>query len=157
MFSQIQQSPQAIFTSFKLEKGKTTNNQTSSNQISSTNDGIDDQQNFLNTKIKIIQPTEACTSQSNCVYSNVLHFHCEFDEDCNFTTNNTERLERHIATHLTANETENDNFEYVERNKDCKYATCVDNMVSFRLFMAIRFGFRFHFRFSIQKLDFFHR
>lgn len=116
-----------------MEKGQKPqiNNQTSSNQISSTNDTIDEQQNFLNTRIKIIQPTEACTNQTNCIYSNVLHFHCEFDEDCNFTTNNTERLERHIATHLSAGETENDSYEYVEGNKDCKYATCVDNMVSF--------------------------
>lgn len=69
--------------------------------------------------------------QLNCIYTNQLHFHCDFDDDCNFSTNDSETLERHFSTHLEpTNETENDNFEYVERNKDCKYPGCVDNLIS---------------------------
>ncbi|XP_063704983.1 uncharacterized protein LOC134834292 [Culicoides brevitarsis] len=121
VYNNSQMPPQAIFTSFKLEKhdqapSKIPHNNNNNEQSSS---GFKFPNNSLSSsldKVRIYQPTEKCLD-SGCIYDQCLHFHCAYPR-CHFVANYSNSMEHHLDEfHDQIKILEN--YEFFDSNYDC--------------------------------------
>lgn len=133
VYNNSQLPPQAIFTSFKLEKSdaKTSNGQHNLNN----NNGPEPSVTLMKAsqgpsldRVRIVQPADKCPDPS-CIYDQMLHFHCNFTRACHFMTNYSSSMEAHLED-LHGNIKILDGFMYFDRNYDCRYPGCGHNKVS---------------------------
>jgi len=132
---QTHHPPQAIFTSFKLEKndqnGKAAAAQSQSNHSQSKKrekrePSPAEPSDFV-SRIEIVQSTERCADKS-CVFHKLLHYHCNLSKHCHFSTNQLTLMDHHLNEfHVKVDIQEN--YDYFDRNYDCKLQGCCYNKV----------------------------
>lgn len=130
---QTQQSPQAIFTSFKLERNDQKSNstqQSSSQQIAKVKNEHKTSK-FVHCKIRVFQPSNPCSDDS-CVYKKIIHYHCNLANACHYSTNHLYQIEQHINEFHQKIEIL-ENFEYFDRNFSCKKTDCCHNKVRLKI------------------------
>lgn len=131
---QTHQPPQAIFTSFKLERNEQKNSSASSSTTAPTvkakiekREPSPESSNSFVSKIEIVQPSERCSDPS-CVFKRLLHYHCNFSKFCHFSTNQIALMDQHLNDFHVKMEIQ-ENFDYYDRNFDCKLNGCCYNKV----------------------------
>lgn len=123
--------PQAIFTSFKLEKNENqqkflaSNNNNHHMEVSVFKSTSNNQ---LLDRVKIVQASEKCLEPS-CLYDSMLHFHCSYTKACHFMTNYSSSMESHLEE-FHENVKILERFVYFDRNFDCKFTACEYNKVT---------------------------
>lgn len=146
---QIQHSPQAIFTSFKLEKsargGRTAVRKTpidTAAQAAAAAAAAYQATNHEATasatlgsanKFHFFQPMEKC-GDPVCRYDQLFHFHCDYSKRCHFSTNYATAMDRHVLEFHDAVDILTD-FEYFDQNYDCRLYSCPHNMVRISRFL----------------------
>lgn len=130
LFEQIQQSPQAIFTSFKLEK----NEQSSLHLASQSKPTISEHQTAIASpsekSFRFFHRMERCEAAFQCSYDKMLHFHCTVSERCHFATNYPNVMDSHVNEFHSNGTTVPDGFEYYDVNFDCQLYRCSCRKVS---------------------------
>lgn len=128
VYNNSQLPPQAIFTSFKLEKSEGKVNGNNNNNVPEPTVTLIKANPPAFDKVRIVQPSEKC-SDSSCIYDQMLHFHCNFSKSCHFMTNYSNSMELHLED-LHSNIKILDGFSYYDRNYDCRYSSCVHNKIN---------------------------
>lgn len=140
-FSQTQHPPQAIFTSFKLERNDQNGQKnqppaaSSSTHMTQSNQKVKVEKrepspvnaNSYVSKIRIVQAADRCPDPS-CVYKKLLHYHCNFSKFCHFSTNQLALMDHHLNDFHAKMEIQ-ENYDYFDRNYDCKLSVCCYNKV----------------------------
>jgi len=91
------------------------------------------------SKIEIIQSNEKCLDAS-CVFQKLLHYHCNFSKYCHFSTNHLSQMDHHLNDFHAKMEIL-ENYEYFDRNYDCKLAGCCYNKVNYLISFISSFSF----------------
>lgn len=116
MVFQTQHPPQAIFTSFKLEKNDQKYNscgQHSASNVATKTKNENNSARFSFCKIRVYQPLSLCPDES-CVYKRIVHYHCNISKACYYSTNHLSQIDMHINDfHKTIEILEG--FEYFDR------------------------------------------
>uniref|UniRef100_A0A336K409 CSON011287 protein n=1 Tax=Culicoides sonorensis TaxID=179676 RepID=A0A336K409_CULSO len=128
--------PQAIFTSFKLEKHEQLNTKVSlNNNTDSSNYDTNVPSNSQTIsspleKVNIFQPNEKCMD-SGCSFEQCLHFHCTFSSRCHFVTNYSSTMENHLEVFHQQTKIL-DNYEYFDSKYNCgkQPFECPNNKIS---------------------------
>ena len=81
----------------------------------------------LMNKVQICQSTDRC-GDGSCVYRRLLHYHCGFSKFCHFSTNQLAVMNLHLNDFHTTVLIQ-DNYDYFDRNFDCKLQGCSFNKV----------------------------
>lgn len=140
-FPQTHHPPQAIFTSFKLERNDHNGKNHSAGPSANANQNHQSSQkakvekrepspaspNSYVSKIEIVQATERCADPS-CVYKKLLHYHCNFSKFCHFSTNQLALMDHHLNDFHAKMEIQ-ENYDFFDRNYDCKLNGCCYNKV----------------------------
>ncbi|KAG4073316.1 hypothetical protein HA402_002661, partial [Bradysia odoriphaga] len=116
---QIQQSPQAIFTSFKLEK----NDQSPLHPASQSKSISSDHQTASEKSFRFFHRMERCDTVQ-CPYDKMLHFHCAVSDRCHFATNYPNVMDSHVDEFHSNGATVPEGFEYYDVNFDCQLYRC---------------------------------
>lgn len=125
--NQIQHSPQAIFTSFKLEKNDQSPLHAASQSTSINNDH---QTTSTEKSFRFFRRMQRCEAAVHCPYDKLLHFHCTVNERCHFATNFTNVMDSHVDEFHSNGATVPDGFEYFDVNFDCQMYRCSNRKVS---------------------------
>jgi hypothetical protein len=81
-------------------------------------------------KIEIVQSCDQCSDVS-CVFKKLLHYHCKFSKFCHYSTNQLGLMDTHLNDfHSKMDILEN--FDFFDRNFDCKLSGCCYNKVSLK-------------------------
>ena len=75
-----------------------------------------------------MQASEKCSDLA-CVYKKILHYHCNFSKFCHFSTNQLTLIDQHLNEFHAKMEIL-ENFDYFDRNYDCKLIGCCYNKVN---------------------------
>lgn len=121
--TQIQQSPQAIFTSFKLEKNDQSPLHAASQSKSISND------HPVEKSFRFFHRMERCDTVQ-CPYDKMLHFHCAVSDRCHFATNYPNVMDTHADEFHSNGATVPDGFEYFDATFDCQLYRCSYRKVS---------------------------
>lgn len=70
---------------------------------------------------------ERC-SDTSCVYKNLLHYHCSHSKFCHYSTNQLALMDFHLNDFHAKMEIQ-ENYDYFDRNFDCKLSECCYNKV----------------------------
>lgn len=134
---QTHHPPQAIFTSFKLERNDPGKNQPAATSIQSSpssqkikverREPSPSNQNSFVSRIRIVQASDRCLDTS-CVFKKLLHYHCNFSKFCHFSTNQLSLMDQHLNDFHAKMEIQ-ENYDYFDRNFDCKLNGCCYNKV----------------------------
>lgn len=131
---QTHHPPQAIFTSFKLERNDSKGHTSSSSQNHSQPMKIKPEKREPSaesdegtSKIQIILANEQC-SDISCVYKKLIHYHCSHSKFCHYSTNQLVQIDHHLNDFHQKMEIL-ENYDYFDRNYDCKLAGCCYNKV----------------------------
>ncbi|VVC40912.1 Hypothetical protein CINCED_3A025642 [Cinara cedri] len=128
-------SPQAIFTSFKLPKPSLTGQQSEEAEIPTQT--TLEQHCFEQYRYGC--PDNLCKYTSEGV---ALHYHCRRPR-CFFATDNDEQLQAH-STHFHDNVTIMEGFLFFDSSVDCRLETCANNTIN-KHFHCVRAGCGFSF------------
>ncbi|KAJ6643934.1 Transcription factor castor, partial [Pseudolycoriella hygida] len=120
VYNNIQQSPQAIFTSFKLEK----NEQSPLHSASQSKSINNDHQTTSGKSFRFFHRMERCEAAVQCPYDKLLHFHCAVTDRCHFATNFPNVMDSHVDEFHSNGATVPDGFEYFDVNFDCQMYRC---------------------------------
>lgn len=142
----LMDSPQAIFTSFKLPKPSTAPSSSSSNKEIEQPDS-DDRSNSpsLNMQDYSLQGFDVFRENSKCPdnlcpYLGMIHYHCNQNR-CLYVTDKEDVLIMH-SKDFHDNIDILDGFEFYDRNVDCRLQNCPSNKIN-RHFHCIRCNYSF--------------
>lgn len=134
---QAQLSPQAIFTSFKLQKNDKAGDQTSNNapshqQTIVTGRGLSpvNLKSSVNDKVHIQLADKDCIYDRECKFNHELHFHCNYVNNCFFITNNHEFMIDHLEQFHTKVQ-KNDELDNNDLSYNCRVKNCSLNKLVF--------------------------
>ncbi|KAL4131730.1 hypothetical protein QTP88_009003 [Uroleucon formosanum] len=126
-------SPQAIFTSFKLPKPSQSSGQSQQSEDAEVPTQTTLEQHCFE-EYRYGCPDNLCKYTSEGV---ALHYHCRRPR-CFFATDNDEELQVH-STHFHDNVTIMEGFLFFDRSVDCRLETCANNTIN-KHFHCVRAG-----------------
>ncbi|CRL08110.1 CLUMA_CG020904, isoform A [Clunio marinus] len=135
VYNNANHPPQAIFTSFKLERNNTGKKNTNTPNVEKFSGNEEKEKNLQTTsdedifaKIDIIQSSENC-NDSACVFKNLIHLHCNVSKSCHYSTNYLSFMNIHLNEFHGQHQIL-PNYDYFDRNYDCKLSDCCYNKIS---------------------------
>lgn len=138
----LMDSPQAIFTSFKLPKPSTAPSSSKEEQQDSNDDRSNSPSNAQDYSLQgfdVYQENSKCPDNL-CPYLGAVHYHCNQNR-CLYVTDKEDVLIMH-SKDFHDNIDILDGFEFYDRNVDCRLQNCPSNKVN-RHFHCTRCNYSF--------------